>query len=136
MKKLALELTKWVLSISCVFVALFGCKSESEDSGASSKVPLSGGAITFSSVQGILTKNCVSCHGENGKEGIDLRTYDSVMKGGEHGPIVVAGDASGSALVQSLHGMNGKKQMPMNAKPLSADDSRKIEDWIAAGAKA
>lgn len=127
----------WFGSMAILGIAMFGCKSgdEAGPAGASSAENAKDATITFASIQPILDKNCVGCHGENGKDGIDLRTYESVMKGGEHGAIVVAKDASGSTLVQALHGMNGVKQMPMKAPPLSASDIRKIEDWIAGGAK-
>jgi len=75
------------------------------------------------------------CHGENGKDGIDVRSYDSIMKGGSHGPIVVAGDAAGSQIVHALRGQNGVKQMPFNQSPLPEEDIKKVEDWINAGAK-
>ena len=45
--------------------------------------------------------------------------YASVMKGGEHGPIVVKGKLKDSVLAQVLRGTNGKKQMPFGMAPLS-----------------
>lgn len=92
-------------------------------------------ASGFAAVKTILDSKCLMCHGEEGKEGIDLRTYASVMKGGEHGPIVVAGKPEDSDIVKALRGADGKKQMPMNMPPLDEADIAKIEAWIKEGAK-
>jgi hypothetical protein len=63
-----------------------------------------------------------------------MSSYDGVMKGGEHGPIVVAGDPAKSDLIGFI---TGKKQpaMPKGRPALSADQVKTISDWITAGAK-
>lgn len=97
-----------------------------------------GGAATtasFADAHTIIVAKCSQCHGENGKDGIDVRTYESLMKGGSHGPIIVAGDAAGSKLVKALRGADGVKQMPFKQAPLSPEEIAKIEEWINAGAK-
>lgn len=88
----------------------------------------------FASIQPILQKNCVGCHGEKPAEGIDLRTYDALMKGGEHGAVVKAGDAKSSGLVMALRGEGGMKKMPLNQPSLSAEDIAAIEKWVNDGA--
>ena len=75
------------------------------------------------------------CHGENGKEGVDLRSYASVMKGGEDGPIVKAGDPAGSKIVEVIKAVDTSKRMPKNQPALEEAQIKMIEDWIAAGAK-
>lgn len=135
MKKFA-----WALALG-VFV--FGCKgaddakSDPAADGATPPTASNDGKSDggYAGVQALVTARCMPCHGENGKEGIDLRSYDSIMKGGEHGAIVKAGDAAGSQIIHALRGHNGIKQMPMNQPPLSEEDIKKIEDWINAGAK-
>lgn len=132
----------WTLALG-VFV--FGCKSGEEATetatvqDALDQKPAAsgsdGGTGGFAGVQALLGGRCMPCHGENGKEGIDVRTYESLMKGGEHGPIIKPGDAAGSMIIHALKGENGVKQMPMNATPLPAEDIAKIETWINAGAK-
>lgn len=113
-----------------------GDATTSSSTPAATPAPTGGTATTaaFAPAADVFTKNCVGCHGDRPREGIDLRSYDSVMKGGEEGPIVKAGDAKGSVLVQALHGTDGKKQMPPRG-PLPEEDIKKIEDWIQAGAK-
>ena len=127
MKKLALA------AVTTVFV--LGCNSEQKTEGNAGTGPSTSAGPTFASLEsGIFGPKCVMCHGENGKGGIDLRTYASAMKGGEEGPIIKAGDAAGSQIVKALHGQ-GAKQMPMNSNPLPAEEIKQVEDWIAAGAK-
>ena len=88
----------------------------------------------FASVQPILITNCMPCHASSKpKAGINLTSYESVMKGGREGAIVKAGDPDGSKIDMALHG-KGAKQMPPKG-PLAPADIAKIETWIKAGAK-
>jgi len=65
-----------------------------------------------------------------------LTSYDKVMKGGDEGPVVVAGDPDKSLLIKALKGQ-GAAQMPPpgKGKPLTADQIQTVSDWIKAGAK-
>jgi uncharacterized membrane protein len=91
--------------------------------------------LTYADVKPIFDARCVMCHGEKEpKEGISLNTYANVMKGGEKGPILVAGKASESALVHVIDGTE-EPRMPFKQDPLSADEIKKIADWIDQGAK-
>ncbi|MBM4183459.1 MAG: hypothetical protein FJ207_04440 [Gemmatimonadetes bacterium] len=79
----------------------------------------------------ILRARCVECHGADTKEaGLDLSTYEAVMKGSEYGTVVEAGDAAGSLLVE----MVTAGEMPQDADPLPAEEIALIRAWIEAGA--
>lgn len=91
--------------------------------------------VAFADVKTILDAKCIGCHGEGGKGGIDLRSYESLMKGGGEGTIVKAGDAEHSELVEVLKTDDPKKRMPLNQPALSADEIAKIENWVKDGAK-
>lgn len=91
--------------------------------------------VAFADVKAIFDQSCVKCHGAGGKGGLDLTSYATLMKGGEHGPVIVAGDPSTSTLTLALRGAGGKKQMPMMADPLAEDQIAKVEAWVKAGAK-
>ena len=41
----------------------------------------------------IFQNNCIRCHGADMKSGLDLRTRESVLKGGLHGAAIVPTDA-------------------------------------------
>ena len=81
----------------------------------------------------ILTNRCAfaGCHVAGGPYRIDLRTYDAVMAGGYEGPIVIAGNARRSELVEVI--VEG--EMPPGGPPLPAAQIQLIIDWINEGAK-
>jgi mono/diheme cytochrome c family protein len=99
-------------------------------------------ATSFSEdVLPILKGRCVSCHQPGGsgldKSGLDLTTYEGLMKGTRHGPVVVAGDPETSNLVWLLDGRASPQiAMPHGKKRLSICDRNAIRAWIREGAKA
>lgn len=109
---------------------ILGCSS-----GVEAPKTAAQGKSDFAETQRILTANCAGCHGNAGaKDGVVLTSHASIMKGGNHGPIVTAGAPDTSTLVDVLRKRNGKKQMPPSG-PLSEQDIASIEAWISAGAK-
>lgn len=133
---------KQTLFLSCLALFVAGCSSAPKEPEATTPTPEPSAAapapeptmVAFADIQPILQKNCLACHSENGQEGIDMRTYESLMKGGGHGAIVTAGDGAGSTIVKAMKG-DGVKQMPPTGAPVSAEDIAKVEAWITAGAK-
>jgi uncharacterized membrane protein len=88
-------------------------------------------------IQPVLKEKCVNCHGaDKQEEKLRLDSYAAVMQGGESGSNVVAGSASASLLIQSIHlPAADKKHMPPEGKPqLSADDVALLTWWIDRGA--
>jgi mono/diheme cytochrome c family protein len=90
---------------------------------------------TFSGrVLPILQAKCQVCHNSSTKLGaFDVSSYETVMKGNDDGPVVVAGDVTKSLLAQLLQGTDGKYMPPAGALP--SEDIQAILDWIAAGAQ-
>ncbi|HZH98285.1 MAG TPA: c-type cytochrome domain-containing protein [Fimbriimonadaceae bacterium] len=143
MKKLILALS------AAVFVV--GCQNQGSDTTTETSTPSTSttttGATTppegaaeqtvaFADIQPILKEKCVGCHGtDSPKEGISLVSHESIMKGGEHGPIITAGDPENSLLIHALRGSHGRKQMPPKMDPLPEEQIAKIEAWIKGGAK-
>lgn len=85
-------------------------------------------AATFASVQSILSRNCMPCHGAQVRSGgHDLSSHKGVMGA------VVAGSPEQSSLVRSISGP--RPSMPKMRAPLSAKDVETISKWVAAGAK-
>jgi uncharacterized membrane protein len=127
---------RYGLGFSLIWLVAAGCSSPSSNEAPTTTATTPTVAATsFSTVQPLLTANCVKCHGaQNPKAGIDLTSYASVMKGGTQGPIVKPGDPAGSMLVMALRG-KGAKQMPVGAPPLPESDIAKFEAWIKDGAK-
>lgn len=82
-------------------------------------------------VQPILESRCGKCHmGEFVSEGLHMDTYESLMEGSDHGPVIVPGDADDSLLVKKL--VEGK--MPKRGLKLTPIQIQTIKDWIDAGA--
>lgn len=83
-------------------------------------------------VKPILDEKCTACHGKMG--GWDATSYETVMKTGDHAPVVKPGDASSSLLAQKIQGTQTQgTSMPPGSK-LSDAEIQVILNWIAAGA--
>lgn len=84
----------------------------------------------------ILEKNCLACHSATAKMGgLVMESYDSLMRGGAHGSVIVPGKAADSRLIEMLEGKI-QPRMPFNSDPLPASDIATIAAWIDAGAPA
>jgi mono/diheme cytochrome c family protein/nitrate/TMAO reductase-like tetraheme cytochrome c subunit len=80
------------------------------------------------SIGPLLDQRCVTCHGENGIQGLDLSSYKTTLAGGLTGPAVIAGDPDASLIIQRQTG-----DMPHFAQ-FTEDEIRLFVDWIIAGA--
>ena len=76
----------------------------------------------------ILTARCAlaGCHVADGPHGLDFRTYESFVAGGEHGPAYIPGNASESEIVDQI----ASGTMPPGGPPLSAAEIQLFVDWI------
>ena len=88
----------------------------------------------------IFKGRCVECHapGKEGfeKSGLDLTTYDGLMKGTKFGPMVKARDPDSSNLIWLLDWRGAPEtRMPHGKKKLSTCDRSAIRTWIREGAK-
>jgi len=95
-------------------------------------------ADPFADVVGpMLLERCESCHNEDKQEsGLDLTSYEMVMRGGESGRVVVPGNTEQSELLRRItEDPDDEEFMPAEGKtPLTARQTQIIEWWIAAGA--
>src|SRR5262249_27827725 len=80
-----------------------------------SAAPPAGARLTYEhDVLPLVRKYCWACHGAARKGGLDLRTLQGAVKGGEGGePAVVAGKAKESPLFELI----SSGQMPPKGKP-------------------
>lgn len=90
-------------------------------------------------IQPILTKHCSECHAAGGQgeqaSGLDLTSYEGVMKGTSHGPVVVPGDAFLSNIMVLIDGRAGPElKMPHGRKDLTRWEKTLIRRWINRGA--
>jgi hypothetical protein len=78
----------------------------------------------------LFDQNCFVCHGGTvQRSDLDLRSEESLLKGGASGPSIVPGNAKESLLYQ-LVTHKREPAMPMGGEKLSAEDVKAIEDWI------
>jgi hypothetical protein len=91
-------------------------------------------------VQPILSKNCAECHAP-GKEGyvasgLDVTSYQSLMKGGKFGPLVKPGDSLSSSLNMLVEGRaHPSIRMPHGRAKLPDADIEILKVWVNEGAK-
>ena len=91
--------------------------------------------VKFAEAEKVFAASCIRCHGAGlPRGGIDLTTAASINKGGEDGPILVAGDPANSLLIKAMKGAAGVRKMPPRGD-VSAADIKVVEGWIKAGAK-
>jgi mono/diheme cytochrome c family protein len=88
----------------------------------------------------IFKGRCVGCHQPGGegyeKSGLDLTSYEGLMKGTKFGPMVIPRDPDGSNLMWLLDWRAAPEvRMPHGKKKLSTCDRNAIRDWIREGAK-
>ena len=88
----------------------------------------------------IFKGRCIDCHQPGGQgyeqSGLDLSTYDGVMKGTKFGPIVIPGNPDTSNLIWLLDWRASPElRMPHGKKKLSTCDRDAIRHWIREGAK-
>ena len=88
----------------------------------------------------ILQLRCQECHqpGSEGYEtsGLDLMTYEGLMKGTKHGPIVKPGNWVESNLLAVIDRRTDKKiWMPHNRKPMSKCEKLLLRFWVSQGAR-
>jgi hypothetical protein len=92
-------------------------------------------------VSPILHENCLTCHKPKGmgyeKNGLDMRTYKSLMKGTKFGPVIKPGDSFTSVLIMAIQGrVHPSIKMPYGAKEgLPKDKIEVIKKWVEQGAK-
>jgi len=93
-------------------------------------------------VQPILHDHCVSCHSPGGsgvaKSGLDLTTYEGLMRGTVYGPVVNPGNSDTSTFTKLLIGTNKGLKMPMGLNAEGTLDSQYIQllrNWVKQGAK-
>lgn len=88
----------------------------------------------------ILKANCFECHTPGGigyeKSKLDMRSYDSLMKGTQFGPVVKPGDNLTSVLVMLIENRADTSiHMPYQRNLLPQKHIDTIRIWVAQGAK-
>jgi uncharacterized membrane protein len=91
-------------------------------------------------IQPIIQQYCVECHNQSGSgylaSGLDMSSYQNLMKGTKFGPVIKAGDSVSSTLVILVEGRaDPSLKMPHGDKnSLTTEQTKKLRLWIDQGA--
>jgi len=89
----------------------------------------------------IIHDYCLNCHEPGGKgyekSGLDMRTYQSLMKGTKFGTVIKPGDSFTSILIQLVEGRaHASIKMPFGMSGgLAKDKIEILKKWVNQGAK-
>jgi WD40 repeat protein len=82
----------------------------------------------------ILEDNCLRCHSASKTEGgLLIESYEDLMRGGDSGAAIVAGQPDASSFILQVEG-RAKPKMPPKSD-LQPDEIAVLRAWVAAGAK-
>jgi hypothetical protein len=134
----------WLLALVFAAAALTGCQTgrTSGVGGGAAPTAATPAAKTVwnghydQNIQPIFNDHCVTCHGPSRADnGLRLDSYQGVMKGTDHGPVVVPGDPDHSALISVVQGsVEPSIRMPHGGQKLTEQDVQNLRLWIDAGA--
>lgn len=131
------------MNIRYRFGALFrtvGCTALLAAGGWSSDA-IAGDAISFKEdVFPIIEFRCLECHEPGGAgyetSGLDLRSYEGLMKGTEHGSMITPGSPFESNLIAVIDQRTDSEiWMPHDRKRLSKCERLMFRFWVSQGAK-
>lgn len=107
-----------------------------EKVAAANPTPAKPGVDFHKDIKPILEFNCVSCHNEDeAKAELRYDSHEHFLKGGEDGPVVVAGKPGESLMIELVSlPEDDADVMPPKGRVLRKDEVDKLSTWIAAGA--
>ncbi len=127
---------RMLLFVTCLSVLVIGIGCGSYGAPTSNKQPVAKPATpSIQQALDVLSQRCMPCHKSGTpKEELALDSAEGLLKGSEHGPVFIAGDAAGSLIIQRMRATNGKKIMPPKGTLPTEEEIKAVEDWINAGA--
>jgi hypothetical protein len=97
-------------------------------------VPAEGADFFEKKVRPILVDRCLKCHGDaKAKGGLRLDRRAGLLRGGNSGPVLVAGDPDRSLLIQAVRRSDPDLQMPPD-RALAAREVEDLAAWVRMGA--
>jgi len=85
-------------------------------------------------VRPVLTTECLPCHGgEKTKSGLKLDSREALLKGGDRGPAIAAGDPERSLLIRAIGHSDEELKMPPKRR-LPAEVVAAVAQWVKDGA--
>lgn len=92
-------------------------------------------AVDFShQIVPILREHCAECHaGDKKKGGFSFNDRKALLEGSENGPVVAAGKAGMSRMIEVILSTDSDEQMPPKGKRVPADQIALLKEWIDSG---
>ncbi|HEY3740994.1 MAG TPA: PSD1 and planctomycete cytochrome C domain-containing protein [Bryobacteraceae bacterium] len=85
-------------------------------------------------IRPVLAKNCYTCHNGAHMGGLDLNSRESILKGGNTGPAIIAGNPQASLLIQAVKKEHARIKMPPSGPGLKPEEIADLSTWIKDGA--
>src|SRR5690242_18913408 len=97
--------------------------------------PPASAPVRFSrDIKPIFDSSCIRCHGRGrSKGGFQLDTRETVLKGGDSGPVVLKGKSEDSLLIELVSGLNPDNVMPKKGARLTPEQVGLLRKWIDQG---
>ena len=90
--------------------------------------------VTVEEVFSFFHKYCTVCHDkQEAKGGLVLEDLESLLDGGNRGPVVIPGDSKNSLLIQLLESTGKSRMPPKGALQPDKAGLEKVKQWINAG---
>jgi hypothetical protein len=93
-----------------------------------------GGEFFEMRVRPVLAKNCFACHTASKMGGLEMRSRESLLKGGASGPSIVPGDPDNSLLLRAVRHQHDRIKMPPQGT-LTEDEIATLATWVKSGAE-
>jgi mono/diheme cytochrome c family protein len=92
--------------------------------------------IDFSKeIKPIFESSCIKCHGRGkAKGGLKIDNRETMLKGGDSGPVIVPGKSAQSLLIELVQGFDPDSAMPKKGSRLTPAQIGVLRAWIDQGA--
>ena len=130
-----------VFATFCLILPVVCCLSSPAQAGEEAAPAANSGdqPVDFvTQIKPLLHSHCGACHGQSKQEaGLRFDHRGSALRGGDSGPIWIAGNSGKSELVNRITSTDEFERMPPpdEGKPLTAEQIALFKRWIDQGAK-
>lgn len=118
----------------CVLLSLFACQSWADDASSDNTVAKAKASFERD-VAPFLDRYCAGCHyGPDGDAGVDLSTFDGLMRGKEGSELLNLKEVDASRILKLIDGSTEPAMPPKDEPQPSKQEIAKLKAWIVAGA--
>ncbi len=126
-----------IFRLLCAAIVLVACGWIATSASANGSAPpaprLSPERLWIEQIEPLLDRKCLKCHaGVRQQGGLDLRSLETIVRGGDSGPEIVPGNPAASRIVTYTSPASGPHMPPDPAKRLTPVELSSLKQWIAA----